>query len=423
MRDRLAQRGNWPTSVLLLIAAGIAARVTLLAFSWNDKLDPDAREYLILARRYSFAHPWSASFREPLWRAIGKAAVGPFDYSPHAQRVLTVIISAVFLPLAWVLLRRLVRAHGIPDRVAVIALAVVALSAQTIREAPRGLREDTCMLLFFVFTVLLLSRPRSWQQAVLVALPVAVLSVIRWELATFAALVALLFAAARRATWAVPVLVVVGVVALSGPWLLANGHRHGSITYNTKVHATYYWKQDQSPAVRARYASPPAADPPVHLTWTQYYLDYLGPVTAATRFTIGYAKVAVKLVASQVVPRGAAASVLGTTQTGTGWELALAAVGLLLVAAAAWVVRLLRRVRPLPSLLWETLAIVVLAVAPYAALADAGLEMRVLMFTVPLLGVVVGITVNALAAARAKATARTRLTLVTAVTSPQATSH
>lgn len=411
MRDRLRVDGRgptWPLSVLVLIGLGIAARVTLLVFSWNDRLDPDAREYLILARRYSFAHPWSASFREPLWRAIEKAAVGPFGYSPHAQRVLTVIISAAFLPLAWLLLRRLVRAHGLSDRVAVIGLAIVALSAQTIREAPRGLREDTCMLLFFVFTVLLLSRPRTWQQAALVALPVAVLSVIRWELATFAAFLALLFALARRATWAAPVLAVVGIVALSGPWLVANGHRHGSLTYNTKVHATYYWKQDQPPAVRAQYASPPAADPPVHLTWTQYYLDYLGPAKSAERFTIGYAKVAVKLVASQVVPRGAAASTLGSRQTGTDWELAIAAVGALLVAAGAWIVRALRRARPLPGLLWETLAIVVLAVAPYAALAGAGLEMRVLMFTVPLLGLVVGIAANALVTARAEAAEKTR---------------
>ena len=46
-----AARPAWPRAVVALIAVGALARVLLLAFSWNDKLDPDAREYLILARR------------------------------------------------------------------------------------------------------------------------------------------------------------------------------------------------------------------------------------------------------------------------------------------------------------------------------------------------------------------------------------
>jgi hypothetical protein len=386
--------------VLALIAVGALARIVLLAFSWNDRLDPDAGEYLILGRRYSFSHPWSASFREPLWRAIEKIVTGPFDYSPHAQRIFTVVVSIAALPVAWVLFRRLVRRRGLPDRVAIVALAVVALSAQTIREAPRGLREDACMLLFLVFAGLLLSRPSTLRTTALVATPIALLSVIRWELATFAAFITILFAIARRATWAVPALAIVGIVALSGPWLLANKHKHGSLTYNTKVHATYYWKQEQPKSVRAQYQSPPADDPPVHLTWTQYYFDYLGVGTTVKRVAKGYGKVTAKLLASQVVPRGAAVSTLGGNQHGRGWKAALIALALLLVVAAVFIVRQLRRARPVPTLLWETLAIVILAILPYAALADVGLEMRVLMFTVPLLGLAAGVVVDAMLRAR-----------------------
>lgn len=398
-----APRPQWPRSVVVLIALGTVARLALLAFSWNDKLDPDAREYLILARRYSFRHPWSASFREPLWRAIDKLAVGPFGYGPHAQRVLTVAISIAVLPVAWLLFRRLARARVVPERVAVVALGVVALSAQTVREAPRGLREDLCMLLFLIFATLLLARSArikearlatSLKEASLVAAPVAVLSVIRWELATFAALIAVFFAIARRTTWATPLLAVIGIAVLSGPWLIANQHKHGSLFYNSKVHATYYWKQEQSEAVRARYRSPVAADPPVRLTWAQYYLDYVGPTATAKRVVIGYVKVTTKFVASQVVPRGAAVSTLGTNQRGKKWELALFLVGLIVLGGAAWVVRRLRLASTIPALLWETLGIVALAIPPYAALANFGLEMRVLMFSIPVLALAVGVMVD-----------------------------
>lgn len=389
-------RATWPRVVLALMGVGALLRLLLLAYSWNDPLDPDANEYLLLARRYSFAHPWSASFREPLWRAIVKVVTSPFDYSPHAQRIFTLVVSIAVLPVMWLLLRKVVRSRGLSDRVAMIALAVVALSAQTVREAPRGLREDLCMMLFLGFAATLLMRPSRLREAAVVAIPVAVLSVVRWELAAFATFLALVFALARRANWATPVLAVLAIVIVSGPWLLANKDKHGSLSYNSKVHATYYWKQEQPAAVRAQYRSAPADDPPVHLTWSQYYLDYLGPTTAAKRFVKGYVKVTGKLVASQVVPRGVVVSALGNNQRSRGWELALAAAGIVFLAAAFWIVRRLRRMPRPPALFWEALAITALAICPYAPLASIGLEMRVLMFVVPVLGLAVGVLADML---------------------------
>src|SRR2546421_12184851 len=78
---------TWPRTALALIAAGTGLRALSLAVSWNRPLDPDASEYLLLAKQYSFAHPWSASFREPLWRAAVKLVTGPWGYSAHSLRI------------------------------------------------------------------------------------------------------------------------------------------------------------------------------------------------------------------------------------------------------------------------------------------------------------------------------------------------
>jgi hypothetical protein len=389
-------RAGWPRPVLALIAAGAVARAAFLAADWNSPVDPDVTQYQLLARAYSFAHPYSASFREPLWRALTKIFTGPFGYGPNSARVFTTVVSILTLPLAWLLLRRLVRSRGVPERAAVLALAVLALSAQAAREASQGMREDTCLLLFLVFASLLLARPQGTRNAVLVALTAGVLSVVRWELAVFATAVTLLFALARRVRPLTPVLCALAVVLCSGPWLLANRARHGQLFYNTAVHSTYYWKEEQPAAVQARYHTPPAVDPKIHLTWGTYYLHYLGPARSVERFAAGYPKLAAKLLASQVVPRGAAVGVLGSRQGSSGWLAAMIAVGLAACALVVWAARRLRRGPRLPSLLFELVAILVLAVAPYAVLEGIGLEMRLLLFAVPLLGLAAGTVADVL---------------------------
>ena len=386
---------TWPRTALALIAAGTGLRALSLAVSWNRPLDPDASEYLLLAKRYSFAHPWSASFREPLWRAAVKLVTGPWGYSAHSLRIFTTVVSIATLPIAWRLFRRLGAARGISEGVALVALAIVALSAQLVREAPRGLREDACLLLFLVIAVTLLSGPRTLRSTGSLAGAVGVLAVVRWELATFAVGLTVLFALARRVAWRVPLVAGLALVLLSGPWLLANRHRHHTLLYNSAVHATFYWKQDQSDAVRSRYATPPAVDPPIHLTWSQYYLDYLGVTGTAKRFATGYPKLAVKLLASQAVPRGAAVGTLGDDQRSRGWKATLALLGLCVVLALALVARRLRRSGPMPSVFRECAAVVVLALAPYAVLARF-VEMRVVLFAVPLLALCVGIAAERL---------------------------
>jgi hypothetical protein len=378
----------------VLIGAGAAARLISLALSWGKPLDPDASEYLLLGRRYSFLHPWSASYREPFWRGIVKAATAPFGYSPDALRSFTTLISIATLPVAWILLRRIAAQRGLGSRVPVIALAVIALSVQLMREAPRGLREDLCLLLFLFVAAPLLARDRSRRAAVTMALAIGALSVIRWELATLALGACLLFALARRGPALAPALALVLVVALSGPWLLANRARHGDLFYQAKVHSTFYWKLDQSQTVRQHFLSPPGVDPPIHLSWSQYYLDYLGPATTLKRTAEGYPRLAAKLVASQGVPRSAAISTLGTNQQGGRWLVTLAALAMLASAAALFAGARIRRRRDGASTFLAALALLAITAAPYAPIA-ALIELRVLLFAVPILALCTGIAVDA----------------------------
>jgi len=378
----------------VLIAAGAILRLVSLALCWGKPLDPDASEYLLLAKRYSFAHPWSASYREPFWRGLVKAATGPFGYSPDALRSFTTLVSIVTLPIAWILLRRLAERRGLGTRIPLIALGLLALSLQLVREAPRGLREDTVLLLFLFVAFPLLAGDRSRRAAVTIALAIGALSVIRWEVATLAIVVCALFALVRRGPALAPILGIVLLVALSGPWLAANRARHGDLFYQAKVHSTFYWKLEQPQSVRQQYVSPPGVDPPVHLSWSQYYLDDLGPATTAKRTAEGYPRLLAKLVASQGVPRAAAMSTLGNNQNGRGWLVTLAALAAAALALGAFAAtRLRRRPEGAPTFL-TALALLVLMAAPYAPIASL-IEMRVLLFAVPLLAVIVGIAVDA----------------------------
>jgi hypothetical protein len=190
-------------------------------------------------------------------------------------------------------------------------------------------------------------------------------------------------------------LALVAIAIFSGPWLFANRQAYGKLLYNTEVHATCYWKHEQGGAVLKQFSSPPADDPPIHLSWSDYYLDYLGPLESAKRFTTGYPKLAVKLVASQVVPRGAAGGTLGSSQDSAAWRLVVVALAVSFALLLALVALRLRRTGKLAALTWESTAILALAIAPYAALANA-VEMRVLVFAVPMLALAVGIITDRL---------------------------
>jgi hypothetical protein len=394
MRSYCESVRRWPVPALALIVAGAIARLVSLDLSWGKPLGPDASEYLLLARRYSFAHPWSASYREPLWRGIVKVTTGPFGYAPDALRSFTTLVSIATLPVAWILLRRLAERRGLGSRIPLVALGVMSLSMQLVREAPRGLREDLCLMLFLFVAFPLLARERSRRSAIAIAAAIGLLSVIRWELATLALVACALFAVARRGPALAPVLAAVLVVALSGPWLLANRARHGELFYQAKVHSTFYWKLDQPQSVRRAFVSPPGADPPIHLSWSQYYLDYLGPAETVKRTAEGYPRLLAKLVASQGVPRGAAMSTLGSNQNGRGWLVTMAALAMLASGAAIFAgIRLRRRRHGAPTL-FTALALLCLMAAPYAPIA-ALIELRVLAFAVPLLAVLVAVAVDA----------------------------
>jgi hypothetical protein len=381
---------RWPAPALLLIAAGAIARLTALGLAWGKPLEPDASEYLLLARRYSFAHPWSASYREPLWRAMVKIATGPFGYSANSLRVFTALVSIATLPVAWILLQRL----GLGRRVSLIALGLLALSLQLVREAPRGLREDTVLLVFLFVAIPLLARDRSRRAGIAAGVAIGLLSVIRWEVASLAIIVCAAFALLRRGPVLAPVVGAVLLVALSGPWLVANAHRHnGDLLYNTKVHATYYWKHSQPPSVLRRYSSPPGVDPPVHLSWSQYYLDVLGPAQTVKLAAEGYPRIAAKLVAAQVLPRQAGTAALGTNQHRGAWLL-VSALGALLALGAAVAAGFRVRRHPGRSTALTALVLLAVLIAPYAPIA-ASAELRVLLYALPLLAVAGAIAIDA----------------------------
>lgn len=398
MTTAALQHRRWPGAAIALVAVGAVLRIVYLAVSWNGPPGPDLTGYLRLARRYSFAHPWSASYREPLWRALLKVATGPFGYSVHSARTFTTLTSIVTLPVAWVLFRKLVGSRNVSDRAALIALAVLALSAALVRQATQGIREELTTLLFLVFIVTLLEGRMSRARRVAgTVVPIALLSVIRWELSLFAATLTVLWALARRSSWLVPVLAFLSIAIVSGPWLLANRQRHGALFYNTATVSTWYWKQEQPKKIRNRYTvTAYGLDPPTHLTWSTYYLDYLGPLRSIKRFAIGYPKLVAKLVVAQAVPQGLVSATIGVKQTTRAWKVAFVALGVLLLGIAAWIVHRLRDTR-LPDLLWDALAVLALAIAPYAALEGVYFEVRVLVFAIPVLALVVGILADAIA--------------------------
>jgi hypothetical protein len=393
----------WPWSALALVGVGAAARLVSLWLSWGKPLGPDASEYVLLAKRYSFAHPWSASYREPFWRAIVKVAIAPFGYSPDALRTFTAVVSIATLPVAWILLRRLADRYGLGLRMPLIAFALVALSMQLVREAPRGLREDTCLLIFLFVAVPLVSGDRSRRAAISVAVSVGLLASIRLELATLALVMCVVFAAARRISPLAPALAAVLLVALAAPWLIANRARHGELFYNSKVHSTFYWKLEQPRSVRLALKSPLGEDPPVRISWSRYYLGYLGPARTVERTALGYPRLLAKLVASQAVPRGGAMSALGRNQNGKGWLVVFAAIGAAFAAALVAASLRVRGTRGASAFL-SALALLVLAALPYAPLA-AFVELRVLAFAVPLLAVATAIAVDACLPAFARARA------------------
>jgi hypothetical protein len=390
----LRGRLSYGAVAVALIATGAVARLIALVVNWSAPLGADSSEYLLLARRYSFSDPFSASYREPLWRALVKLATGPFGYSPQALRVFTTVISIATLPLAWLVFRRLASRWRLQPRVALIALAVFALSQQLVREAPRGLREGLCLLIVLVVVAPLLNADRSRRAALALAAAIGLLSSIRWELATLLLAITALFAVARRVSPLAPLLALLCLIALSGPWLLAHKERHGDISYPSKVHSTFYWKLEQPPEVVRRYLTPPGAEPKVQLSWHEYYLDYLGPTEAAKRVATGYPHVLAKLAASQVAPRAAAVSLLGKDQGGLGWLVSLVLVGAALTIVSVLVaVRLWRHKRAEPLTL-SALVFLLVSIAPYAALA-AHVEMRVLMFTAPAIALLVATAVDA----------------------------
>ena len=271
-------------AALVIVVAGAGVRIALAAQLWRTPLDPDAREYVRLAKGFSYLRPWAASPREPLWVGLVKSATAPFGYSAHSLRVLGVVLAVAGLAAAWTFL-----SHVASRRVALVALGILALDPQLVYDAVRGLREPLTLLLMIPLLATLIGGDDDAQLARLrrlVPSTLVALLLVRWELGMLALVLALAAVIARRLRARRFVLAVVVGGALVAPWLVANGHRYGDALYHSNRAAVFARNLDvvyggkPGPRPTTPYSGPP-------ITWTDYYLHFLGPREAAVREVSG----------------------------------------------------------------------------------------------------------------------------------------
>ncbi|MCU1451831.1 MAG: hypothetical protein JWP02_4001 [Acidimicrobiales bacterium] len=362
----------------LIVLLGAGVRVALAAHLWHTALDPDGREYLALARRFSVMHPWAAGPREPLWVLVVKGATGPFGYTPHALRVVGVALGVGGLIAAWALLRRVAR-----ERVALIALGVLAIDPLLVYDAARGLREPLALLLMIPVLAVFLDDPRlaglrRFAPACLIALPL-----VRWELGILALVATVTFVIVRRRGIRKYVLAVAAAAALTAPWLVANGHRYGDALYHSNRAAVFARNLD---IVYGGHAGPRPDSPygGPSITWTAYYLHFLGPREAAGREVAGTGANLATLVDAYPDPPWP-----GWPLTGTGGRATVAGRALVFLVAGSLAVVGIVLARPEERTMVRTAAAIVLVDALAYAVAIWRIDYRPLTWSLPALSLVV----------------------------------
>jgi hypothetical protein len=293
---------------------------------------------------------------------------------------LTAVI--VFWPLATAVLRR---------APSLVALAFTALNGELVWLAARGLREELVMILLIAFALSLLRSTLRDGSSLTPAIPVALLAVVRWELSLFA-LGILAVAALRRGTWKLPVVALLLSAVLAGPWLLSNARHYGDPFYHSNLHATFYRNEDLKAAgveVTKPYQGP-------SISWSSYYLRFLGPQEALRRELVGLPTLALNLPYHSVFPiREARLQQLLSSSRAA--DALVAALRLLasIAAVLVWAVipfAITRREGRAP--------LVAIAVAIFAGLAayaplSAHLDYRLVSFTLPFLGILFAAGVEA----------------------------
>lgn len=267
-------------ALLLVLVLGALARAGALARQPN----PDAFGYLYHARLMSWADPWGAGPREPLWTLLVKVATAPAGYAVEAIQALSWVIGVLALAAAaWAL-----RAIGCRGWIVVLGTAALASSERLVLTSGQGTRESTAALGAALAVGIVARAPH--------VLPVlaAVLAAIRWEMGV--TLVAL--SCALAATRAIQLRWLCGSIALGsllmGPFLVNNAREYGDPMFHSNIHATFYMNLERTEGVVV--TEPPLPeDERIHptvgapmyraplISWATFVNEVLGPAETARR--------------------------------------------------------------------------------------------------------------------------------------------
>lgn len=380
-----------PSLAVVLIALGALLRFLSLALLSGLPLDPDAGAYMALVKTFSWAEPWAASYGEPLWIGLLKVTTAPFDYSPLAGRIFTTLLSLVALVLAWRLFDKVLARFA-----AHVALAFMALNGLLVFIAPRVLREELVLVLLLSLALAAVRWRRREAPAFWMAVPVALLSVVRLEMALFTlgllVILAVVATDRRRQVLSTLGLTVLLIGVLAGPWLVANSHRFDDAFHHSTVSATWFRNRDLAASGGPRYS--PLGGPPV--TWTDYYLDFLGPAESAQRFVVGLPVLTVAVFYSSVFPIRTSRLVELAPQLATFDVIPLLKVVAALFVIFCFVMVAIGVLIPERKVLIRSAALVaILGIAAYAPLSrHLFVNYRLVAFTLAFWALVVGIGVE-----------------------------
>lgn len=269
--------------IVALVGVGVWLRVMRLIATRALGLEPDALDFLRLAREFSFLRPWQASSREPVFVGIVKAVAGPFGYSPGALRILSLAAGVAALVLGCYLFARLLSPTG-----AVVASAILALHKLLVYDATSGLREplSLCLLLGVLYWT------RGKQRPIAAGAAAGVLMGMRWELGVLCMLWLVVLAIRRRVVVHAAAAALLVSAFVVGPFLVANARSHDDPFFHSSVHATWY-----ANAERISEGGPPVRRT---MTWRRYYLDFVGIRDASGRAADGAVKIPIGISAMLV---------------------------------------------------------------------------------------------------------------------------
>lgn len=256
-----------------MVGAGAVLRLIAVL---KLEVSADAHGYLARASDWTWLDPWAPSDREPAWIAITKLVSGPFGYSTFPLQVLSLASSIAALFAVHHLLKRWVGPAG-----QAVGMSVVALHPLLWRDAALGIREPTVLLLVVALAIAALDR-RPTAPGVLAAL----LVMIRWEIGLLCLGLILVGTLSSRLKYSALAFAFCLPATLMAPFLLSNAQHHGDAMHHSNRHARYYRNiEDALRAGENPYELPRFRGTPI--SWSEYYLEYVGPREALERLGSG----------------------------------------------------------------------------------------------------------------------------------------